>query len=81
LYQFLQLFRKKYWGLTKSPTYAIILTESEVNKMHIYIVICETAYGDAIDKVFTSSPKAYAYCREQNEKYSMVHRVEHHWAI
>ena len=49
--------------------------------MHIYIVICETAYGDAIDKVFTSSPKAYAYCEEQNEKHpSMTHRVEHHWA-
>ena len=50
--------------------------------MHIYIVLYESAYGDVIDKIFTSSPKAYAYCDEQNKKYpSMVHRVEHHWAI
>ena len=50
--------------------------------MHIYVVICETAYGDAIDKIFTSSPKAYEYCKEQNEKYPcMTHRVEQHWAI
>ena len=50
--------------------------------MHVYIVICETSYGDAIDKVFTSSPKAYEYCEEQNKEHpSMPHRVEHHWAI
>lgn len=50
--------------------------------MNIYIVIYKTAYGDAIDKIFTSSSKAYAYCKEQNEKHpSMAHRVEHHWAI
>lgn len=50
--------------------------------MHIYIVICETKYGDAIDEVFTSSPKAYAYCEEQNKKYpSLHHKVVHHWAI
>lgn len=50
--------------------------------MHIYIVICETACGDAIDKVFTSSPRAYIYCEAQNKLYpSMFHKVVHHWAI
>ena len=50
--------------------------------MHVYVVIYESAYGDAIDKIFTSSPKAYAYCEEQNKNHpSMGHRIEHYWAI
>lgn len=50
--------------------------------MHVYVVICEGAYGDEIDKIFTCSPKAYAYCDEQNKKYpNMPHRVEYYWAI
>ena len=50
--------------------------------MHIYVVICETPYGEVIDKVFTSSPKAYAYCDAQNVLHpSMPHKVVHHWAI
>lgn len=50
--------------------------------MHVYIVIRSSAYGDVIDQVFTSSPKAAAYVEEQTKTQPVFnYRIETYWAI
>lgn len=36
--------------------------------MHVYIVVCESAYGEQIERVFTSEIKADAYLAERQKE-------------
>lgn len=50
--------------------------------MWVYVVIRDSAYGDVVDKVFTSKDKAIEYMAEQTKVYAVFeYRIEEHFAI
>ena len=50
--------------------------------MWTYIVIRDSAYGEVIDKVFTSKQKAKDYIKEQSNPHAVFeYRIEEHFAV
>ena len=50
--------------------------------MWTYVVIRSSSYGDVIDKVFTSKPKADNYLKEQTNSHpTFAYRIEEHFAV
>ena len=50
--------------------------------MYVYVVVFEGAYGEQIDKIFTSESKADAYLAEQQkERPYYFFSIKKYWAI
>ena len=50
--------------------------------MWTYVVIRDSAYGEVIDKVFTSKQKAENYIKEQSSPNRVFeYRIEEHFAV
>lgn len=50
--------------------------------MWIYVVIRDSAYGEVVDKIFTSKQKAENYIKDQSNPHALFqYRIEEHFAI
>ena len=50
--------------------------------MWVYVVIRDSAYGELIDKVFTSKQKAKDYVKEHAHPTALYdYRIEEHFAV
>lgn len=51
-------------------------------EMHVYVVVCDSAYGEQVERVFISESKADAYLAErQKEQPYYCFSIKKYWAI